>query len=264
MAANGISTLANKKLRQIAKLEQAKADRIARNVVEPGRYAVTEYDILELPTQYETDNSITDNPNVEGLLLGRPWNPGIPASDISALTLAAGVSRIVYNGYFGDTTSPYDDSGPYAAWIAGPPSVLSGPTYPTTVADSLSSGENNRTVIFQGYFNAPSTATYDLYIQSDDASYLWLGDVSLDANRTIANAIVSQPGIQAFGTPGVDGVGGTFPMVQNQYYALTIVYGNGPAGPGQFAFSYRENGVGASYTSDFTGRLFYNTATDGH
>ena len=82
MAANGISTLANKKLRQIAKLELAKADREARNVVEPGRYAVTEYDILELPTQYDTDNSIIDNPNTEGLLLGRPWNPGIPASDI--------------------------------------------------------------------------------------------------------------------------------------------------------------------------------------
>jgi len=73
MAANGISTLANKKLRQIAKLELAEADRIARNVVEPGRYADVTADITQLPTKYEADNSVTDNPNVGGLLQGRPW-----------------------------------------------------------------------------------------------------------------------------------------------------------------------------------------------
>ena len=39
MAANGISTLATKRARQDAKLTQADADRAARNVVQPGRYA---------------------------------------------------------------------------------------------------------------------------------------------------------------------------------------------------------------------------------
>lgn len=58
MAANGISTLANKKLRQEAKLAQAGADRAARNVVEPGRYADTTADITQLPTKYEADNSV--------------------------------------------------------------------------------------------------------------------------------------------------------------------------------------------------------------
>ena len=55
MAANGISTLANKKLRQEAKLAQANADRAARNVVEPGRYADVTADITQLPTKYEAD-----------------------------------------------------------------------------------------------------------------------------------------------------------------------------------------------------------------
>ena len=73
MAANGISTLANKKLRQEAKLALANADRAARNVVEPGRYADVTADITQLPTKYEADNSVTDNPNVGGLLQGRPW-----------------------------------------------------------------------------------------------------------------------------------------------------------------------------------------------
>lgn len=73
MSANGISTLANKKLRQEAKLAQANADRAARNVVEPGRYADTTADINQLPTKYDTDNSLIDNPNTGGLKPGRPW-----------------------------------------------------------------------------------------------------------------------------------------------------------------------------------------------
>jgi len=73
MAANGISTLANKKLRQEAKLTLAGQDRAARNVVEPGRYADTTADITQLPTKYEADNSVTDNANTGGLQQGRPW-----------------------------------------------------------------------------------------------------------------------------------------------------------------------------------------------
>lgn len=73
MAANGISTLANKKLRQEAKLTLAGNDRAARNVVEPGRYADTTADITQLPTKYEADNSVTDNDNTGGLKQGRPW-----------------------------------------------------------------------------------------------------------------------------------------------------------------------------------------------
>jgi hypothetical protein len=73
MAANGISTLANKKLRQEAKLALANADRVARNVVEPGRYADVTADISQLPTKYDTDNSLIDNANTGGLKVGRPW-----------------------------------------------------------------------------------------------------------------------------------------------------------------------------------------------
>ena len=73
MAANDISTLANKKLRQEAKLALAGQDRADRNAVEPGRYADTTADIDQLPTKYDTDNSIIDNANTGGLKVGRPW-----------------------------------------------------------------------------------------------------------------------------------------------------------------------------------------------
>jgi hypothetical protein len=75
MAANGISTLALKITRQQQKLALANADRAARNVVEPGRYADTTADITQLPTQYGAGNTdpLVDNPNTGGLQQGRPW-----------------------------------------------------------------------------------------------------------------------------------------------------------------------------------------------
>ena len=73
MAANGISTLGTKQAKQEAKLAQANADRAARNVVQPGRYADVTADINQLPTKYDTDNSLIDNANTGGLKPGRPW-----------------------------------------------------------------------------------------------------------------------------------------------------------------------------------------------
>ncbi len=73
MSLNGISTLANKKLRQEAKLALAGQDRADQNLIEPGRYADTTADITQLPTKYLADNTVEDNPNVGGLLQQRPW-----------------------------------------------------------------------------------------------------------------------------------------------------------------------------------------------
>lgn len=69
MAANGISTLATKELRQKAKLDLAATKRSA-----DGNPRAT-YDIEQLPTQYD-DNSVIDNENAGGLVEGRPWITG--------------------------------------------------------------------------------------------------------------------------------------------------------------------------------------------
>jgi len=77
MAANGISTLATKRARQDAKLALAGNDRAAVNAVTPGRYADTSADATQLPTRYAVGdndtNNVVDNPNVGGLLPGRPF-----------------------------------------------------------------------------------------------------------------------------------------------------------------------------------------------
>lgn len=65
---NKISRLPTLELRQKSKLDLAALDRVA---VANDR---STYDITELPTQYDGD-SIIDNPNIGGLVDGRPWIP---------------------------------------------------------------------------------------------------------------------------------------------------------------------------------------------
>lgn len=57
----------SKQDRQIQKLEIASAARVADSNPR------STYDITQLPTQY-SGNNIVDNPNVGGLVQGRPWN----------------------------------------------------------------------------------------------------------------------------------------------------------------------------------------------
>ena len=84
MAANGISTLETKELRQVAKLAIAEAKRQGKTVAANGTItgavdstknyyrARDTYDLTQLPIQY-TGNAVTDNANTGGLVTGRPW-----------------------------------------------------------------------------------------------------------------------------------------------------------------------------------------------
>ena len=71
MALNGISTLTYKLDRQLAKLEIAAAKRAT-----DGNPRAT-YVLDQLPTVYAEDNNetkdVVDNPNIGGLVVGRPW-----------------------------------------------------------------------------------------------------------------------------------------------------------------------------------------------
>lgn len=70
MSANGISRLEFKRQRQLAKLALAGTNRTAS-----GRRDTL--DITQLPTVYAENNNDTnaviDNPNIGGLIVGRPW-----------------------------------------------------------------------------------------------------------------------------------------------------------------------------------------------
>jgi uncharacterized protein (DUF1697 family) len=65
-SSNTISTLATKELRQKTKLDLAAIKR-----AEDGNLRST-YDLTQLPTQYN-NNTVVNNPNIGGLVVGRPW-----------------------------------------------------------------------------------------------------------------------------------------------------------------------------------------------
>jgi hypothetical protein len=84
MSANGIAHLPTREDRQKAKLDIAKAKRQGKVVADDGTVTGgvdptknyyrerNDYDITQLPTQFD-NNDIIDNPNVGGLVVGRPW-----------------------------------------------------------------------------------------------------------------------------------------------------------------------------------------------
>jgi len=108
MSANGISELATKQLKQEAKLAKATAKRQGKVVAVDGtisgsvddtkpyyRVANT-LDITLLPTKYN-GNGITDNPNVGGLVDGRPWSTTNPDTAITVIETAASGATLILN-----------------------------------------------------------------------------------------------------------------------------------------------------------------------
>jgi hypothetical protein len=125
---------------------------------------------------------------------------------------------------------------------------------------SQAQGQNNKSLIIKGYFKPTVNGVYKFRLYSDDASYLWFGNDALDGNRTTSNAVVSLPGIHG---PYHTDPPGTFTMVANSYYPLTVEFGNGPAGEGVLIFDYMPPGSD-TWTSDLAGKLFYDIDSKGH
>jgi hypothetical protein len=228
MAANGISELATKALRQVAKLDIAQAKRQGKVVADDGTISGSvdntkpyyrtknEYDITQLPTQYD-DNSIVDNPNVGVFTL----TPGVTQT---------GIRKVTYTGYHEDNVAFTNTATATASTTANNFTIAS-------IAE-------NTTVLYTGYLLATYTGTWTFTITSDDASYLWIGSTAVTGYTTgneLAGASWSGPGT------------GTISLTAGEYYPIRVLYGNGPSG-GNLTLTYAHTGQAA--TSDFTGKLF--------
>lgn len=117
MSANGISSLSTKQAKQTAKLDLAALKRQGYTLNSDGSIASgpditkpfyrtrNQYDITELPTQY-SNNTLVDNINEDGLILGRPWivAPTYPAGTISYMEMNGGTKD---SGDIEDSTATY-------------------------------------------------------------------------------------------------------------------------------------------------------------
>jgi len=194
MSLNGISTLANKQLKQIAKLDLAETDR--NNDGNPR----SAYDIDRLPTKYNV-NSLIDNPNAGGLLQGRPW-----------VSLVAGVYRTVHSGYFNENVNYF--TNPASGGVV------------SDIYDTAAEVPTTTSFQYTGYFKALTTDTYTFYLSSDDAGFMWIGPTAINGYTT-TNAILKNPGIHA-----MIEVNNTINMVAGSYYPIRVQFGNNGGGGG--------------------------------
>jgi len=225
MAANGISTLATKELRQKAKLDLAQQNRLTDGNTR------AYYDITQLPTQYD-DNGIIDNANSGGLVVGRPWKADPTVG-------GAGLYRRTYTGYWAiDPT-----------WFDGKTATAGAATNGFALA-----GTSQTSYMWTGYFKPNTTGIWTISASSiDDSCAVWIGPTAL-TGYTWANAD---------GKADLATVGGSFSFTKtvtaDTYYPMRVIYGNNP-GVGNMALTWNS---GSGDNSSWSGKLYYNTATNG-
>ena len=229
----------SKRERQLEKLYIAQAKRQAYGDITKPYYRVNNtLDITLLPDTYATNAD--DNANTGGLLNGRPW------VNYAGIAFAPNIWRTDYEGYFNDVLSFFATAALKAA-----PNNYNGTD--TTINESALAATTS--IEYKGYFLASYTGTHTFYLNSDDASYLWLGLTAL-SGYTTTNALVNNGGLH-----GPTEVSATISLVAGTYYPIRIQFGNN-TGPGVMTASYEHSGQ--AKTSTWTGKIFYNTATNGH
>ena len=229
MAANGISELATKELRQKAKLDLSAAKRATNG------NSRAEYDITQLPTQYD-GNDIINNINAGGLVVGRPWITG------SGKVYWDGLWHDTYTGYFNDEPMFFDINLPSSFG------------YPDAIVIADSNIPEYTSVEWRGFFVPPTTDTYTFYTNSDDASYLWIGDVAVSGFTTV-NALVNNGGLH-----GLEEASGSIELIEGTYYPIRIQCGNNEVS-GACLVSWSNSTQ--EQTGTFTGLVFYKQIVNG-
>ena len=254
MAANGISTLATKEARQLAKLDLAATDRAA-----DGNPRAT-YDITQLPTQY-SGNTVVDNTNEGGLVVGRPWTAGAPPPTYSFVTNGAML---------------YLDAGNVASYTSG-----------TTWTD-LSTNTNNATLVGSPAFTSAGTSSYftfpddsNKYATTSHTKYsgTYTGKTTFFVARIDPNMLNGYHGIfgvgsgvRTFNTYILKWIGPTYqihaswgptgsglsstldPLTANQWFTFGVTQ----AANGDYTFYCNGQAVGVT-----TGQTFTNTYSSG-
>ena len=161
----------------------------------------------------------------------------------------AGLYKTTYAGYHSDNVNFFATATPttYNRNLA---------TSVQTTEISEPSGEDGSNFSCQwlGYFKPTTTETYTFYLNSDDGSYMWIGANAL-SGFTTANANINNGGAH-----GPVEVSGTAALTAGTYYPVRIQFGE-IGGGDIMTFNHSTATIGK--TTDVTGKVFYNPATNG-
>jgi len=152
----------------------------------------------------------------------------------------AGLVRRVYtNGYFADNFSWFDGKTPAS---------ITAQT--TSLSQSIGTTDS---VEWRGYFRPTTTETYTFYTNSDDASWVWIGQAAFAPSSS--NEVVDNGTAHA-----VQERSGTIALTEGIYYPILIQFGNN-TGPATFEFFHSTATI--SKTQTITGKVFYNPFSEG-
>ena len=155
----------------------------------------------------------------------------------------AGLYRTTYTGYFAD------DPAFFATATVSSAAVNLSP-----IGDG-DPGFEPFSVQLLGYFKPTTTETHTFSITSDDASYMWIGATAV-TGFTTGNALINNGG-----THGSVEVSGSIALTAGVYYPIRIQMGDNSGGD-VLVFSYSTPTI--VQTDTVTGKIFYNSATNGH
>jgi len=161
----------------------------------------------------------------------------------------AGLFKTTYAGYFADNVSFFATATPTTYGSNPATSVQT-----TAISEAATDDGSNFSVQWLGYFKPTTTETYTFFTNSDDASYMWIGENAL-SGFTTANATINNGGAH-----GNVEVSGTSALTAGIYYPVRMQFGEAGGGD-NFGFNYSTPTI--TKTTNVTGLVFYNSATNG-
>jgi hypothetical protein len=161
----------------------------------------------------------------------------------------AGLYKTTYAGYHNENPSVFANATPT---IYGTNPATSIQT--TAISEAATDDGSNFSVQWLGYFKPTTTETYTFFTNSDDASYMWIGANAL-SGFTTANSTVNNGGLH-----GNQERNGTAALMAEVYYPIRIQFGE-LSGGDVFGFNYSTPTI--TKTTNVTGLVFYNSATNG-
>jgi hypothetical protein len=193
MAANGISNLQTKELKQIAKLDLSAIKRASDNNPR------STYDITQLPTQY-SDNTLIDNPNTDGLILGRPWIL-TPTYISTPDEIGTGVSVQAFSPFSSGNSYQFD--GTSNSYLTFDESNNWAPSTNDFTIEWFSYQTNLTTPQFQRVFTVGDFPTISIGVSIESGTFYYWANNSFrysssgasSANQWIHWAVVRQTGI---------------------------------------------------------------------
>jgi hypothetical protein len=181
---------------------------------------------------------------------------GVSFSCYNTTTLALqyniGLSWKAYSGYFGDPTN-LDGRNDDVNWFVGRSYDNTGLS--TNFTDVLTATNSQYTkgmtlysIEWRGYFLATVTGTWTFYVNTDDASYLWIGPTAL-SGYTVSNTVAKYAGLHGATTEQ----SGTISLTAGVYYPIRFMSGQNSGGAETIMGVMPPSGT---KTYDMTGYVF--------